>query len=477
MTVRAFERAVRTALADVDAGNTRLLTAVSGGPDSLALLYSLYALREELGLELVGAHLDHGLRGEESAADAAFVESVFETLSLDLFVESANVLTQGAASGTSLEEAAREARYDFLARSAAACGAAAVALGHTSDDQAETVLMNIIRGSGLSGLKGMRTLSSMRRRGAELMLMRPLLGLGRAETTAYCEALGLKPRFDRSNLSTNIRRNRVRIELMPALTAYNPAIRESLLRLSASTSIDLAFLEEETDKAWRNVAILEDGRVQLRRRAFSTLPEAVGRRLLRKAVLYSKGDLKDVELNHVEGMARLMNVGVGSRLDLPGGIRFEVGYDIAIVGPQGDKPCVPRLQEFELEVPGRAGNGIWQVETRCMDRGKAQVQSGPDGQTAQLDLDEVGGPLVVRGREPGDRFQPLGMVGSKSLKDFLVDSKVPRARRGSTPLVVSQRGIVWVVGLRIAHWARVREGTSKVLEIEFRRAPTEGTVT
>ena len=120
MTVRAFERAVRTALADVDAGNPRLLTAVSGGPDSLALLYSLYALREELGLELVGAHLDHGLRGEESAADAAFVESVFETLSLDLFVESANVLTQGAASGTSLEEAAREARYDFLARSAAA---------------------------------------------------------------------------------------------------------------------------------------------------------------------------------------------------------------------------------------------------------------------------------------------------------------------------------------------------------------------
>ena len=152
------------------------------------------------------------------------------------------------------------------------------------------------------------------------------------------------------------------------------------------------------------MSLYEDGRVQLRRRAFSTLPEAVGRRLLRKAVLYSKGDLKDVELNHVEGMARLMNVGVGSRLDLPGGIRFEVGYDIAIVGPQGDKPCVPRLQEFELEVPGRAGNGIWQVETRCMDRGKAQVQSGPDGQTAQLDLDEVGGPLVVRGESRGTVF-------------------------------------------------------------------------
>ena len=115
--------------------------------------------------------------------------------------------------------------------------------------------MNIIRGSGLSGLKGMRTLSSMRRRGAELMLMRPLLGLGRAETTAYCEASALSRASTASNLSTNIRRNRVRIELMPALTAYNPAIRESLLRLSASTSIDLAFLEEETDKAWRNVAI------------------------------------------------------------------------------------------------------------------------------------------------------------------------------------------------------------------------------
>ena len=470
MTARAFERAVKAALVGAGVRRARLLAAVSGGPDSMALLYSLVALRHDLDLEIVGAHLDHGLRGEESAADAEFVRSVFESLGLPCFIES-TVVADLAKAGMSPEEAAREARYSFLARSAAASGAWAVALGHTADDQAETVLMNIIRGSGLSGLQGMRPLTSMLRGGAEIRLLRPLLGLGRADTVAYCEALKLSPRVDRTNLTQSYTRNRVRLELLPVLESYNPAISKSLLRLSGSASIDLAYLEAEAEQAWGRVSIEEDGRVRLKREAYSELAEAVGRRILRRAVRCVKGDLKDVESSHIEDMSRLMKGSAGARLDLPGGISFDVGYEFATIGRAGNSTNVSGFESFEFQLPGRTQKGEWTVEARCVKRAEAQLTASPDGMTASLDLEEAGWPLTVRGREPGDRFQPLGMTGSKSLKDFLSDSRVPRNMRDSTPLVVSHKGIVWVVGCRIAHWARVTEETDRFLEIAFRRAP------
>ena len=435
----------------------------------MALLYSLFALRNELELELVGAHLDHGLRDEESAADAEFVRSVFQSLGMRSFVEAADCEALAGA-GMSPEEAAREARYDFLARSAAACGAWAVALGHTADDQAETVLMNVIRGTGLSGLRGMRTLASMRQGGTELRLLRPLLRLGRVDTTAYCEALKLNPRLDRTNLSPIYTRNRVRMELMPALESFNPAVRESLLRLSGSASVDLAFLESEADDAWRRVAVEEDGCVSLIRDCFSEVPEAVARRVLRRAVQRVKGDLKDIESNHIENMARLIAGGAGARLDLPGGVNFEVGYEHATIAPAGPASGVSEFKGFDLRAPGRTASDAWTVETRCVPRDEARLAAWPDGLTASLDLEQAGWPLTVRGRAPGDRFQPLGMTGSKSLKEFLSDSRVPRQERGLTPLVVSPKGIVWVVGCRIAHWARVTEATNSVLEIAFRPA-------
>ena len=463
-----------SALVGADVRKSRLLAAVSGGPDSMALLYSLIAVRHELELEIVGAHLDHGLRGEESAADAEFVRSVFESLDLPCFIESTDVAVL-AATGLSPEEAAREARHNFLTRSATASGSWAVALGHTADDQAETVLMNIIRGSGLSGLQGMLPLTSMLRGGTEIKLLRPLLGLGRADTVAYCETLKLSPRIDRTNLTQSYTRNRVRLDLLPVLESYNPAIRDSLLRLSGSASIDLAYLEAEAEQAWGRVSIEEDDCVRLEREAYSNLAEAVGRRVLRRAVRYVKGDLKDVELNHIEDMSRLMKGGAGARLDLPGGISFDVGYELATVGRAGNSinvsGSVSGIESFELQIPGRTQEGTWTVEARCVERDEAQLTASRDGMAASLDLGEAGWPLTVRGREPGDRFQPLGMSGTKSLKDFLSDSRVPRNVRDSTPLVVSPKGIAWVVGCRVAHWARVTEGTDRVLEIAFRRAP------
>ena len=264
---------------------------------------------------------------------------------------------------------------------------------------------------------------------------------------------------------------------MPALEGYNPAVRESLLRLSGSAAIDLAHLESEADEAWRRVSVEDNGRVRLRRDSFSQVPEAIGRRVLRRAVHCVKGDLKDVEMNHIEHMARLMADRAGARLDLPGGVSFEVGYEVATVARTEREPRAAEIEGFELRVPGRTESDAWTVDARCVERSEARLSACPDGLTVSLDLEAAGSPLSVRGRAPGDRFQPLGMAGSKSLKDFLSDSRVPRQDRDSTPLVVSPRGIVWVVGCRIAHWARVTADTRRVLEIEFRPAPGGRAVT
>ena len=466
---RRFERKVGTVLVDAGMAGERLLVAISGGPDSLALLYSLHELQADLELDIVGAHLNHGLRGEESDADASFVTSVFETMGLRHYVEKKNVQLLRAKCKLSLEEAAREARYEFLTRAQADCGAAAVVLGHTADDQAETVLMNILRGSGLTGLRGMRPSSAMRWSETELRLLRPLLDLSRVDTSAYCEALGLEPRLDRSNLSTDLRRNRVRLELLPMLETYNPAVKDALIRLSSAASRDLSYIEEEVEEIFGVIAVEEGDSLALDRWALEEEHEAVRNYLVRRAVSWVKGDLVDVELYHVEEMVRLIEVGTGKSLDLPGGLRFAVDYDRVTIGPADLTEPSSVLSEFELEVPGTTTHGGWMVTAKIVEPEKVENLKDSDKLTGRFDLSRLGSPISVRSRVPGDRFQPLGMHGSKRIQDFMVDAKVPRRGRDSTPLLVSPRGIAWVVGWQIAHRARVRKQTRAVLELRFQR--------
>ena len=230
-------RAVKAALVDSGlAPGSSFVVAVSGGPDSLCLLHAIYNIREELDLSLYGAHLDHGLRGEASAKDAEFVAETFARLDIPLSLETADVPAFRTEHRLSVEEAARKVRYEFLARVATERQADAIALGHTADDQAETVLMHVIRGSGLSGLRGMEGVSRSHSNTGNPVLVRPLLGVTREETVDYCRELKLEPRHDESNLSTELKRNRVRLELLPMLESYNPRIRDALVRLSQSSA-------------------------------------------------------------------------------------------------------------------------------------------------------------------------------------------------------------------------------------------------
>jgi tRNA(Ile)-lysidine synthase len=500
--VAQLDRQVKRALQEWGlTGGALLVVAVSGGADSLALLFALCHLKRELGLELHGAHLDHGLRGDASEADARFVAETFRRLGIDLTSERADVPAFRKSHRLSLEAAAREVRYDFLARVAGEQRAGAIALGHTSDDQAETVLMHIIRGSGLTGLRGMEPSTVRNINGMEVRLVRPLLRSSRADTVDYCRALGLKPRLDESNLSKEQSRNRIRIELLPLLERYNPAVRDALIRLSRITAKEVDYLNGRLDGVWHDAVREEGGYVALRKDVFNRLEPALQAHLLRRAVVRVKGDLNEIKQIHVDDMARLMDGPAGRALHLPGGLRFSVGYAEATVALIESDLCpLPPLDgEQQLNIPGETLVRGWRVTATLMARSPAETFGRPsrDGEplpqqhrsggeeettgidpasgyrpaelTAHLRYEAVGDRLSLRARRPGDRFQPLGMSGQKKLQDFMVDARIPRQWRDRVPLVISPRGIAWVAGWRIADWARV--GKEDEVRLELRLEP------
>ena len=474
-------RTVKAALVDSGlAPGKSLVVAVSGGPDSLCLLHAICSHREELDLHLYGAHLDHGLRGDASAEDAKFVAETFAQLDIPLSLEVADVPAFRAEHRLSVEEAARKVRYGFLARVAAEQRTDAIALGHTADDQAETVLMHVIRGSGLSGLRGMETVSRRSINGRDTVLVRPLLGVTRQETAEYCRILKLEPRLDETNQSTELKRNRVRLELMPLLEEYNPRIRDALVRLSRSSARDMAYLESETDRAWQCTVRSDSRGVSLNSAAFSRLAPSIQGHLLRRALMSVMGNLEDVEQSHIDGMSRLIMAGdAGRALDLPGGFRFATSYGEATLASSEHDLCpLPPLEgEHSLTLPGETLLPGWRITATLRDRQETDADSGTlsqraaDGNsqdhTAQFDFSGLGGRLWVRSRVPGDRFHPLGMARSKRLQDFMVDSKIPRGWRDRVPLVVSSRGIAWVVGWRIADWAKVSDKDAHQLKLRF----------
>ena len=481
--VSRVHRLVRRALDDSGlARDSVLVVAVSGGPDSMALLHALIHLRGDLGLRLHGAHLDHGLRGAASEADARFVADTFRRLDIPLALEQADVRSFGRTRRVSEEQAAREVRYAFMGRVAAKQGAAAIALGHTADDQAETVLMHILRGSGLPGLRGMEPASRRVLDGQDVTLLRPLLAVSREETVGFCLAKGLEPRVDESNLSPELRRNWVRIRVLPLLREFNPAVKQALVRLSRSAAEHLAYVEDEVTSVWREVVRNNGASLALERAAISRLAPAVQGHLLRRALIEAKGSPEEIEQSHIDAMVRLLAGPAGKSLDLPGGVRFSVGYTQAnLTGtPESEGRPLPLEGRYDLAIPGETSLPGWRVTVRLtsQDGPAAPPSEHVRGGASQLsasheavfDRKALGEQLWVRSRILGDRFQPLGMRGTKKLQDFMVDAKIPREWRDWVPLVDSPRGVAWVVGWRIADWARLRDERAQRLCLRF--APT-----
>ena len=486
-----------------------LVVAVSGGADSLCLLGALLDLRER-GMacapgDLVVATLDHGLRGGTGADDARWVVALATSLGLRTVTGQVDARSLARERRLSLEDAARRLRYRFLRQAARDTGARRICVAHTQDDQAETVLLHLLRGSGLAGLTGMRPLHGD--------VVRPLLTITRAQTEAYCAARGWEPREDETNRDERYLRNRVRLRLLPAMEAYNPQLRRALARMAATLADDEALLTSATNEAWAEVVVGESpGTVALELAALNERPRALRRRLIRQAVerlrprLSANDDLgyapPTLETRHISLIERLAATGAtGAMLTLPGGLRATRSYTELRLSRSTRRPHFSKLTEtaggeaarvWPLTPPGmvEAAELGWRVRAVVIEtppglEGDAlpeppQLPPMSQAGTAAAvhrgewrvyaDAAVADERLTVRAWRPGDRFRPLGMTHTKKLQDVFADAKVPRELRRRLPLVCAGEGaderIVWVAGVRISDEFKLTGETRRALALQ-----------
>ncbi len=449
-----------------------IVVGVSGGPDSICLLHVLKSFQKEYELTLHVAHLNHMFRGAEAEKDAEFVYSLAREWGLPVTVRKADVPDMVKKERRSPQEVARRERYRFLWKVARSIGARKVAVGHHADDQAETVLMNFLRGSGLDGLKGMLPMQDG--------LIRPLLNISREDIEVYCSENKLTYREDASNKKTVYQRNKIRLQLIPLLEKeYNPGLRKNICKMANILKDEEAYLDKQTSLVWEKI-VRENSthNVLLGVKKFLSLPLSLQRRLLRRA--YASLTAHDsLSYDHVEKV-RLMAQSQKpyQKVHLPGkvvaicergSLRFFLNVD--------NYSKSQSTQSIKLDIPGCTYVPFLKLflktEIIDIDHIKEINDLSKYKEKAYLDYHSLKLPLTVRTRHPGDRFQPLGLKGTKKIKDFLIDLKVPREERNRIPLVISGDEIAWLAGYRISHRFRVTSETKKVLVLTMSKYSPE----
>ena len=447
-------------------GEERVLVALSGGPDSVCLLHVLKNLKDEFRLDLHALYVDHGLRPDEAPGEIEFCEKLCKKLDLPFITKSIDVKSYAQEKGLNRQEAARELRYQVFEETALESNARKIALGHTADDQAETLLMRLFRGSGPTGLSGIPSVRGK--------FIRPLIEIERQQIEMYLQEEKIDFIVDSSNLREDYLRNKVRLSLIPMIKEVNPNIIETLSRTAA------ILREEEryfgilvTKTLMRLMSRKTDSRIELFLSPLEAMEKVILRRTLRRAIEETRG-LRGIDFIHIEDIIELIKKGkAGDRLYLPKGIRAIKDYSVLIL--TSELPVT--LDTYTLEVPGElvlkeAGVFIKAsfVEPSDFAEQSQGVREHAEFKTlAVLDVEKMIFPLVVRPRKRGDFFYPLGFGKKKKLQDFFVDEKVPRDERDAIPLIVSGEDIVWVVGYRGDERFRVTDETKKVLKLEVKK--------
>lgn len=438
----------------------RVVVGVSGGVDSVVLLDVLAGLNSP-NLELHVAHLDHGLR-PESAVEAEFVRNLAERYSLPFHTERIDVRALAASRCSGLEEAARKARYDFLLSVAARVGAGRIAVGHHADDQAETVLLHLLRGAGLNGLTGM---SPLREDG----VFRPFLSYERREIEEYARERGLTWVEDASNQSIDFRRNRIRHELLPLLERdYNPSIRAALLRLAeVARAADAYISGEAARKMQGRVRELSGGRFVVTVESLLDLPAALQREALRDLCRRTSGAGTTPSFERIEALRAALSRGTGGwMLEMGDGLEVFCGSGEVQFSPPGPDVHYPQRQAVPLPLSGTVRAHGFDLVVNCEVRpwhGNTDELKGMPRLVTCVDLDRMGGYPVLRDWSEGETFVPIGRTSPVKVAEFLAKEGVPAPRRRRVPVVADERQVLWVVGFRPAEPVRLSDTTRRVL--------------
>lgn len=449
---------------DMLLGKESVLIAVSGGADSMALLEMVTRLAPLMKLQVGIAHFDHELRGEESRKDAAFVNEQARERGLKIFIGRAEVQRLAAEQKLSLEDAARKARYQFLERVARRHGYSVVLAGHTADDNAETLLMNLLRGSGVTGLAGIPPVRSL---GRGLILARPLLWAGRSEIREFVQQTGIQWREDESNQNMRFLRNRVRQELLPALQQFNPSIVNTLnstadimrgveqhLGHSVRTAIEQVTAPRNNEQRSNDV-------VELNLNQLKHLLPAIQSELIQRIVC-QRFDLSPIPHSAVERTLGLVWKETGSKAEIIDGISALRDRETLILR-RDPPPFIPFERSFELGATIETGKA--RLVTRRMKN--SNIQFNNNRSIEFIDADRLPKRLILRSWREGDRFQPLGMNGEKKVSDFLIDEKVALDAKRDVLVLANDQHIIWICGMRLDERYRVTSETQNVLRLEF----------
>jgi tRNA(Ile)-lysidine synthase len=432
-----------------------IIIGVSGGADSMALLMALINMKEKYCMTLVAAHVNHGLRGAAAAGDQALVEKTCKKYGIVCESKQMNIKELAEQKRLTIEEAGRDARYDFFYHLQEKHKAQKIAVAHHQNDQAETVLHHFIRGTGMKGLSGMQPVR-------EDGLIRPLLAVTRQQIEQYCETNNIAYRTDASNNTIEYTRNSLRLALIPEIEGeYNPNFTQNICQMASLLAEENAFLEKLTQAAYDSVANVVGDNVELDLNAMNAMVLTLKRRVIRKSIHTIKGNITNIEGKHIEMVVDIIACGrTGAEVQLPEKIRAIRDNKKVIILQEMDEYINPYHQT--VVIPGVTP--LPMIQRQMVSRFVLREEMVFEPNRAYIDADQLEGSLSVRNRRDGDRFVPFGMSGSKKVKDIFIDAHIPKRARKNHPLLCDGDDIVWIMGIRTAEKYKIKNNSINIIE-------------
>ena len=432
----------------IEKGDT-IIVGASGGPDSQFLIYMLESIKKEIDFDIVLAHLNH-LHRKEAANDENLVRDTAQSLDLKFFSEAKSMDELAKKEKISSEDAGRRLRYDFFNRLAEKFPSSKIAVAHNKDDQAETILMRIIRGTGLDGLKAMDYRSGN--------IIRPILDVKKKDILKYLDNKKIPYAIDHTNFEADYTRNKIRLEVIPVLEKINPKFIDQAFRLSDLAKDDLIIIDETIGQIFNKISEKSSRAIKFNKVEFEKLKKPYQNRLLRLAIDKLKGSIKDISKDNIDEFLSLIGLDNGKEI-IKDDLRFRKSYDYYILEEAGEiknESVYDLYAEDVIDFDGKIlKSSIINSKTYTRDRSKAY-----------FDYDKLKFPLKVRTRRNGDKFIPLGSKSEKKLKDFFIDQKIDRLERDRIPIILSDDKIIWLTNLRMSEEFKVTDLTSKILQIE-----------
>lgn len=438
----------------------KVIVAVSGGPDSICLLHVMHTLRKQLNIELIAAHVNHGLRGKEADEDEAYAKELCDFYGIGFFSRKIDIVSLAKEKGVSLELAGREARYDFFMELITKLKGNKIALAHNANDQAETILMRIIRGTGLEGLVGIKAVR-------DEIFVRPIIEIYRHDIENYCNENNLKMRIDRTNLENIYTRNKVRLELIPFIEKnFNVDFLNTLNRMSDTLKKDNEYMDSVSEEAFKKLCEIKKDKIIMKKELFHE-KEAIVARTIRLSINKLSGNTNNIEKIHIYDIIKIHYHNTGKYIELPNNLTAVNNYGDINLQFKEDK-YLPDKKEYKIELNSCKVMDDFKIKITTAEMNKTEDKKLKDYSFVKhFDRDKIKGDITLRYRKEGDRIIPLGMNGSKKVKDIFIDMKIPKDERDRIPIICFGGEIAWIFGVRISESFKVDKNTENILEISI----------